>query len=139
MQADRIAQRTEPWARRARQEIAAGLSTAWLALERATTRALETVTPLVERASDDDLEQSSQVSNLQLLADAHDLLEHLKQKQGLGFWLFRAPVVKRCKYLWSDTRFRGRRCDSAATLSALIERLVRQDAAADAVEITREP
>jgi very-short-patch-repair endonuclease len=38
----------------------------------------------------------------------------------LGFWFFRTRVVKRCKYLWAESRFDGTPCNTSAAVESLV-------------------
>ena len=124
---DWLAKRGEPWIGRVREEVCAGRTLPWSSLESATSNALESVGGPVSAASDADLETSAQVSRAQPLADAADLLSHLQSGGGLGFWLSRARVVRRCTYLWRESRYMGRRCDSPPVLKCLIAHLRAQE------------
>lgn len=118
-----IAKRTEPWSVRVRQEVFTGRALTWISLEAATSKALESLAGHLDGGSDADLETPPGVSRSRLLADATDLLVHLNSGRSLGFGIFRPRVVKRCTYLWRDTRLAGRRCDSPAVLASLMAHL----------------
>ena len=119
--------RTDPRIGRLWEEMCAGRAMTWSSLEIATSRALESLASLAGKGSDADLEAPAGVSRAQLLADGADLLSHLGSGGGLGFWIFRPRVVKRCAYLWRDTRFGGRQCDSPAVLRLFLAQLHAQD------------
>ena len=99
----------------------------WTSLESATTKALESLAGYCQQGQRCRLGHTGRVSRAQLLADAADLLAHLESGGGLGFWVFRGAVSKRCKYLWRDTRFQGERCDSPPCSSRLIAHLRAQE------------
>ncbi|MFH1924394.1 MAG: AAA domain-containing protein [Planctomycetota bacterium] len=120
---DWLAKRTAPWIGRVRQEVFAGRALDWSSLESATSKALESLAEPAGKGSDLDLEAPAGISRAQLLADAAALLSHLKCGGGWGFWVFRPHVVKRCAYLWRDTRFAGRQCDSPPVLKSLVAHL----------------
>jgi very-short-patch-repair endonuclease len=58
-----------------------------------------------------------------LLADVTDLLGHFQRGGGLGFWVFRAKVVRRTIYLCREATIDGRPCDHAAALTTAKEHL----------------
>jgi len=122
-----LARRTEPWIARIWQEVLAGRALTWISLENETSKALESLAGPLNEASDEDLEAPTGISRARLLSDATDLLTHLESGRGLGFWVFRAPVVKRCAYLWRDTRLAGRQCDSLPVLKSLVAHLRAQE------------
>jgi very-short-patch-repair endonuclease len=122
-----LAKRTRPWIDRVRNEVLAGRARAWNSLESTTSKALEALADSSE-VIDAELETPSGISRARLMADAADLLTHLDTGRGLGFWIFRATVVKRSAYLWRDTRLGGRHCDSPPVLRMLIEHLRAHDA-----------
>ena len=95
----------------------------WSSLESATSKTLESLAATAGNGGDAELEAPAEVSRSQLLADAADLLCHLEAGRGMGFWMFAQGVVKRCAYLWRNTRFGGRRCDSPPVLRSLISHL----------------
>jgi hypothetical protein len=115
--------KTDPWIDLVQSEICAGRTLPWTSLEATTSKALESLSGLSADDSNAELTIPAGVSAAQLLSDAGDLVRHLESRHGLGFWIFRAQVVKRCAYLWRNVRYRGRRCDSPATLHSLIARL----------------
>jgi len=122
-----LAKRTDPWIARVRQEVFAGRALTWSSLESASTKALESLPGAAGEGNDADLEAPPGISRARLLADATDLLAHLESGRGLGFWIFRAPVVRRCAYLWRDTRLAGRQCDSPPVLKSLVAHLRAQE------------
>jgi len=124
---DWLAKREEPWIDQVREGVCVGRTLPWSSLESATSKALESVGGPVSAASHADLETSAQVSRAQLLADAADLLSHLQSGGGLAFWPFRARVVRRCTYLWRESRYMGKRCDSPPVLKCLIAHLRAQE------------
>jgi very-short-patch-repair endonuclease len=122
-----LANRTDAWISRVRQDVFAGRALTWSSLESTTSKALESLAGRAGEGSDAILEAPAGMSRARLLADANDLVAHLESGRGLGFWIFRVPVVKRSKYLWRDTRFDGRRCDSPIVLNSLIAHLRAQE------------
>ena len=124
---DWLANRTASWITRARQEVSADGVAPWRSLDNATTQALDALVGCDGGESDADLESPAQTSLAQLLADATDLLSHIQSGKGFGVPGFRPGVVKRTAYLWKDTRFAGRRCDSPEVLASLTEHLRKQD------------
>ena len=124
---DWLAKRPDPWIARVRQEVFAGRALTWSSLESATSKAIESLGGPAGKDSDADLEIPAGISRAQLLADAADLLAHMESGRGLGFWMFRAQVVKRCVYLWRDTRLAGRQCDSPLVLKSLVAQLRAQE------------
>ncbi len=115
-----LAARTEPWIDRVRQEVCEGRALTWTSLESATSNTLKSLAASADKWGDAELTAPTRISRTQVLADATDLLSHLESAGTLGFWIFRAPVVKRCRYLWEDSRFGGRLCDSPAVLKSLL-------------------
>ena len=124
---DYLASRTEPWIAHVRREVCTGRAPTWTSLETATTKALESLAGPLGTAGDADLETTAKLPRAQLLADATDLLSHLEAGKGLGFWMFRSRVAKRCTYLWRDSRYMGRRCDSPPVLKFVVARLQAQE------------
>lgn len=122
-----LAKRTEPWIARVRQDVFAGRKPTWSSLESATSKALESLAGTLGEGNDAELEAPAGISRARLLADATDLLAHLEAGRGLGFWIFRAPVVKRSAYLWRNIRLAGRQCDSPAVLTSLVAHLRAQE------------
>jgi len=116
--------RAELWVRRAAKDIMQGNHHSWLSLYRYTAETLERLYSAPLDASP-TVQTPPEVDETQLLGDAKDLLQHLTSGGGFGVWLFRAPVVKRCRYLWRSYRFNGRLCDSASSLQALIDHVER--------------
>jgi len=53
-------------------------------------------------------------------ADCEDLLNYLKKRKNLGWWVFRPSIYNRVKYLLFDIRVDGRCCDNENCLSKLI-------------------
>jgi very-short-patch-repair endonuclease len=98
---DWLANRTDPWIARVRREVCAGRALTWSSLESATSKALESLASSADKGGDADLEVPAGVS--------------------------RAQVVKRCAYLWRDTRFAGRQCDSPPMLKSLVAHLRAQE------------
>ena len=120
---DRLAKRPDPWIARARHEVFTGLALTWSSRESATSKALESLGGVAASDENADMETPAGISGARLMADATDLLSHFEAGGGLGFWIFRARVVKRCAYVWRDSRFGGRQCDSPEVLKPLVARL----------------
>jgi len=118
-----LANRTEPWIARVRQEVFSGRALTWISLESATGKAIESLSSPLAESGYAELETPAGISRAQLLADATDLLAHLEAERGLGFWIFRASVVKRCAYIWRDTRLAGRQCNSSPVVKSLVAHL----------------
>ncbi len=124
---DWLAKRTDLWIARVRQEVFAGRALTWISLESATSKALKSLADLADERGDEELQAPAGVSRAQILADAADLLSHFESRRGLGFWIFRAHVVKQSEYLWRHTRFAGRQCNSPSVLKSLVAHLQAQD------------
>jgi very-short-patch-repair endonuclease len=120
-----LTQRTEPWVRRAVDEILSGVTLAWQSLASCTDQALTKLQTDGDILEPTDFVLPSDVTQEEMLCDVRDLLSHLRAGQGLGFLCFRAPVVKRTRYLWRDFRFAGRLCDSVPVLADLADYLER--------------
>ena len=112
----------DAWVQSAVSDILAGNDHAWIGLHNYTRESLDYLGRFPVDTSY-TLQTPPRVSEPQLLGDATDLLQHLKSGGGLGFWIFRDPVVKRCQYLWRSYRFNGRLCDSESALRSLVDRL----------------
>ena len=117
-----LSHRSQTWIARVRQETITGNAIPWSTLEQTTTKALDSLAHFADE-SDAEFIVSDAISRKHVLADATDLLSHLKSGKGFGIWIFQPAVAKRCKYLWQDARFNGRQCNTPETLDLLIAHL----------------
>jgi hypothetical protein len=120
-----LTQRTEPWVKRAVDEILSGVTLVWQSLASCTDQALTRLQTGNDVPEPADFVLPIGVTQEEMLCDVRDLLSHLRAGRGLGFLCFRAPVVKRTRYLWRDFRFAGRLCDNVPVLADLADYLER--------------
>jgi hypothetical protein len=59
------------------------------------------------------------IDKVKVLADAQDLLEHLKSGKKIGGW-FKNKLITRTKYLWDNTFIDGRKCDNVISLEKIL-------------------
>jgi len=117
----------DAWAKNAVGEILSGSARPWQSLSGFTEQALARLRPTAEVPEPAHFGVPAGVTEEQILADARDLLAHLKSEKGLGFLCFRPAVAKRTRYLWKDYRFAGQPCDSVDALQGLVAHLERLD------------
>ncbi len=110
------------WSSRAIGDAISGRDGAWIELVGRADDSLKLI-EIAQQHVETDVEPRipAGISSEQWLADVTDLLAHLIAGGGFGFGPFRAAVVKRCRYLWTQVRFQGRLCRDKATLSSLLK------------------
>jgi very-short-patch-repair endonuclease len=123
----RVTRCPDAWVKNAVGEILSGSPRLWQSLSAFTDQALARLRPAAEIPEPAQFVIPADVTEEQMLADARDLLGHLKSKKGLGFFWFRPAVAKRTQYLWKDYRFGGQLCNNVDALQELIAHLERID------------
>jgi hypothetical protein len=109
--------------KKAVDEILSGVTLVWQSLASCTDQALTQLQTGSDILEPTDFVLPNDVTQEEMLYAVRDLLSHLRAGQGLGFLCFRAPVVKRTRYLWRDFRFAGRLCDNVPVLADLADYL----------------
>lgn len=111
--------RAAPWAAGALSDALRGAGSAWRRRQERTEAAL------AEHGDEAGVLASLSVRLPEgrrldeLLADASDLLDHLRRGGRMGFLVFRPRVVRRTRYLAREASVDGRPCDQAGTLELL--------------------
>ncbi len=113
------------WTAGALSDVVGGKTATWRSLLNQSSKCIHAVHASDETVAEPVIECRASISDAQLLSDAESLLRHLKSGGGLGFWIFRAEVVQRTRYLWQETRCDGQLCDNSAALLRLIDRMRR--------------
>ncbi len=111
------------WNNEALIDILSRSSSKWISLEHHASETLNQVRQIVNGVGECSIEHSAEISIDQQLADAEDLLKHVRSGGGFGIIFFRAKVVRRTAYLWSKSRIDGRLCADESTLHRLVESL----------------
>jgi len=112
-----------PWAAVALSDVLRGAGAGWDLLLAQTSAAIAAHHDLAAKLDKTDVRLPAGRRSDMLLADVADLLGHLQRGGGLGFFVFRAKVVKRTVYLCKEATIDGRPCDHAAALTTAKEHL----------------
>jgi len=129
-----LVRRGEAWVAAATEQVAAGLTGRWGALERATADALATIRPLLPEVGGCQVTGLEGRSLAAVRADATGLRDHLRQGGSLGVGPLRAQAVRRARYLVDAVRVDGVPCVDVATVDRVVawaavrDRLDRLDA-----------
>ncbi len=112
-----------PWAAVALSDVLRGAGAGWDLLLSQTSAAVAAHTDLAAKLDKADIRLPAGRRSDMLLADVADLLGHFQRGGGLGFFVFRAKVVRRTIYLCREATIDGRPCDHAAALTTAKEHL----------------
>jgi hypothetical protein len=115
-----LVRRAEAWVATAADQVAAGLTGRWRALERTTADALVAVRTALPAAGGCRVTGAEGRSLPAVRADAEALLDHLRQGGRLGFGPLRPQPVRRARYLVDAVRVDGAPAADVAALSRLV-------------------
>jgi len=118
--------RPGPWTARAIENVVSEKERPWEELRDLTARHLGQLRELMH-SEGTSVSIPEGMDRDSLRADAEDLLSHLENGGGFGWWIFAAPVVKRTRYLRTAVRVSGRVCDNQKALSELLAYIRAQD------------
>ncbi|MEX0775460.1 MAG: AAA domain-containing protein, partial [Phycisphaeraceae bacterium] len=106
-----------PWAANALSDVLRGTGAGWDSLLAQTITTVAEYAGVAAGLDKSDIRLPAGRRFDVLLADIRDLLSHLRCGGGLGFFLFRATIVRRTRYLWREATVDGRPCDHVAALN----------------------
>ncbi len=121
-----------PWAALALSDVLKGAGAGWELLLSQTSAAVAAYQSTATALDTRDIRLPADRRSDVLRADVADLLSHFQRGGGLGFWIFRAKVVRRTMYLCREATIDGRPCDHAAALTTAKEHLENSAAIAKA-------
>jgi REase_MTES_1575/AAA domain len=114
-----LVRRSESWVAAAAEQVAAGLTGRWRALERVTAETLAAIRPFLPAVAGCEVTGAVGRNLAAIQADSTLLMEHLQGGGGLGVGPIRPQPVRRARYLTDSVRVDGMPCRDAATLARL--------------------
>lgn len=111
------------WVAKALHDVLSGRAKLWLDLLTLNEAELRKVGNKFQRALSRELHIPANRDRRILYGDASALLSHLNEGGSMGFWLFRANVVRQTIYITREVRVNGRLCDDTPGIAELVEHL----------------
>lgn len=93
----------------------------WEQLRNDSAEALQGLADRVSAVQKYDVTLPGAFDLVAVLADASDLLAHLRANGAIGFWILRPKVVKRAEYLLKNARINGREVATIESLEPFVE------------------
>lgn len=118
-----VQRRPISWIRDAVFGILTDHDSPWKTLRERTSTLLEGLRERIIRLESISFQIPPDQTTDELLAHANDLIAHLDQGRGLGWWVFRPTVVKRTLHALEMARVNGRKCALLPDLKLLVDDL----------------
>lgn len=112
---------TAEWVAKAVSEILSDRALPWCQLFEDTQAAIEGLAHRATAVQHNEITLPPGADLLTAKADATDLLDHLRAGHSLGWWVFKATVVKRADALLESGRVDGRRLDTVTALEKFVK------------------
>ena len=117
---DEAVRRPLPWLGEAVSSILGDQDQPLKDLASVTIKYLKDLKENASKADDSDITIPRELDKLKVKADAEELLEHLSNRKGLGWGIFRPKIYKKVKYILENIRVNGKLCENQNCLKLLI-------------------